>query len=403
VTRTAGQSETVGYDPFGLSAMRTVAGQVTWYLGRQATVTGIGGALKADVHVEVNGQRVASVRVGATPRTLFLHRDRLTSVVGTTLAGRVAGASYRYTPHGAVEAASGDTRDSASELGYAGTLRLSGGLLWMGARVYDPALKIFLQPDPLAPHTYAYADGDPINRWDPTGLQSAYCGEMIRCPSDDDRIKVGPRWEDREQEPPPPTVVTNGEFLDGTEAPNPGLPVNTSPFPSSPGTHFAPGDLSGRAGGGPGGDGGGALTDPRNPAPGSQRAKGNVLIGFGGSAVLLAAGQDRSSGVAVSLDSGSVNGFASNGSGAGLSGGQYGLYAGGGTYFGYIQGGPGNVGGPFVNYIFAVPGTNLSIVVFLNRDMQLQGAAVGYGPGIGFTRTGTSPVLVPLIQPANGP
>jgi len=258
VSRSAGPSETIEYDPFGLPVRRTVSGQVTWYLGRQATMTGVGGALKADVHVEVNGQRVASVRVGATPRTLFLHRDRLTSVVATSLAGRVAGASYRYMPHGAVEATSGDTGDAASELGYAGALRLSGGLLWMGARVYDPALKIFLQPDPLAPHTYAYADGDPINKWDPTGLQAAYCGEMIRCPSDDDRIKVGPRWEYREQEPPPPTVVTNGELLDGTEAPGPGVTVNTGPFPSSPGAHLAPGDLSGRPGGGPRVDGGGA-------------------------------------------------------------------------------------------------------------------------------------------------
>jgi RHS repeat-associated protein len=170
VTRTAGQSETLGYDPFGLPAQRTVSGQTTWYLGRQATVTSVGGLPRADVHVEVNGSRMASVRVGPSPRTLYLHRDRLTSVVATTLGGGAAGASYRYGAYGALEATAGDAGDAASELGYAGTLRLSGGLLWMGARVYDPVTKVFLQPDPLAPHSYAYAGGDPVNKWDPTGL-----------------------------------------------------------------------------------------------------------------------------------------------------------------------------------------------------------------------------------------
>jgi RHS repeat-associated protein len=113
---------------------------------------------------------MASVRVGPSPRTLYLHRDRLTSVVATTLGGGVAGATYRYGAYGALEATAGDAGDAASELGYAGTLRLTGGLLWMGARVYDPVMKVFLQPDPLAPHSYAYAGGDPVNRWDPTGL-----------------------------------------------------------------------------------------------------------------------------------------------------------------------------------------------------------------------------------------
>jgi RHS repeat-associated protein len=105
--------------------------------------------------------------------------------VATTLAGGVSGASYRYSPHGAVEVAVGDAGAAASELGYAGALRLSGGLLWMGARVYDPALKIFLQPDPLAPFNYTYAGGDPINRWDPSGRadEEKECKE-VACRAD---------------------------------------------------------------------------------------------------------------------------------------------------------------------------------------------------------------------------
>ena len=170
ISRTSGVSETLSYDPFGMLLSRQIGTTTTYYLGRDATVTNGSGGLSVDVHMTVGGQRMASVRIGAGPRTLYLHRDRVTSVVATTLAGGVAGASYRYAAHGAVEVAVGDAGTTASELGYAGALRLSGGLLWMGARVYNPALKVFMQPDPLAPFDYTYAAGDPINKWDPTGM-----------------------------------------------------------------------------------------------------------------------------------------------------------------------------------------------------------------------------------------
>lgn len=52
------------------------------------------------------------------------------------------------------------------------------GLVWLGARIYDPATRHFLSPDPLpgvlgtsvAANPYHYADNDPLNRCDPTGL-----------------------------------------------------------------------------------------------------------------------------------------------------------------------------------------------------------------------------------------
>jgi len=51
------------------------------------------------------------------------------------------------------------------------------GLIWLGDRVLDPATGQFLTPDPLAASIgsptqafpYAYADGDPVNRADPSG------------------------------------------------------------------------------------------------------------------------------------------------------------------------------------------------------------------------------------------
>ena len=216
VSRSAGASEALGYDPFGQLLSRQSAAGTTFYVGRIATVVQGGGGLQVDVHVSPAGERIASVRIGSAPRTLFLHRDRLTSVVATTLAGGVAGASYRYSPHGQTEIAN-EPGDSASELGYAGALKLSGGLLWMGARVYDPVLKIFLQPDPLAPFNYTYAGGDPINRWDPSGMLDLQCfADAGACrgpfpPSDDwNAVFI---WRDTERSP---TVVT-APFLESEE------------------------------------------------------------------------------------------------------------------------------------------------------------------------------------------
>ncbi|WP_416403329.1 DUF6531 domain-containing protein [Arthrobacter sp. LFS091] len=53
------------------------------------------------------------------------------------------------------------------------------GLEWLGARAYDPATRVFLSTDPLAPvlgagwdgNPYAYAGNNPLNTTDPTGLR----------------------------------------------------------------------------------------------------------------------------------------------------------------------------------------------------------------------------------------
>ena len=96
-------------------------------------------------------------------------RDRLGSVVATSTDGGVAGASYRYDVYGSMTVQA-ESADTASELGFTGQLRLSGGLYVMGIRVYDSKLRQFVQPDILNPMSYTYAGGDPVNRIDPTGM-----------------------------------------------------------------------------------------------------------------------------------------------------------------------------------------------------------------------------------------
>lgn len=70
-----------------------------------------------------------------------------------------------------------DRPEVQADVGLPGGLGFCG-LVWLGARIYDPSTRQFLTPDPVGglptdnahAHPYAYVDHDPLNRWDPTGL-----------------------------------------------------------------------------------------------------------------------------------------------------------------------------------------------------------------------------------------
>jgi RHS repeat-associated protein len=192
IRRTAGVSETLGYDAFGALAKRVMTrprqprdaatATTLYYVGSDATVvqTNVGRSepavsIQHNVHILLEGVRIASVRNTFAPRLessqsiLYYHRDRLGSVVATSLAGGKPGASYRYTPYGALDVSQGVTAETESELGYTGARRLSGDLVNLNARVYDPRMRRFLQADDVDTLRYTYVAGDPVNRTDPTG------------------------------------------------------------------------------------------------------------------------------------------------------------------------------------------------------------------------------------------
>ena len=192
VTRSSGVSEQLWYGPMGELVMRQQQGvNLTWYAGAFATVTGslpstcqgpgcpVGTAtLSVDAHVLLGTTRVASVRSGASSRTLYYYRDRQGSVVATSTPGGTIGVRLRYGPYGAVEKvvdATGNPVDCATstacpELGYTGALQLSGSLVYLNARVYDTDLRRFLSADSVDLARYAYTGGDPANFTDPSGL-----------------------------------------------------------------------------------------------------------------------------------------------------------------------------------------------------------------------------------------
>jgi len=187
-------TEKLEYDPTGAPLYRMVGNQAVYYVGPFATVTATANAgcagyacaqgvtgVQVSAHVLLGGSRIASVR--ATD-VLYYHRDQRGSVVATTVTGGGVGAKYRYGPYGqldkveVVNPPNGTDAANGSELGFTGGLRLgwnpstgvqTGSLLLLGARVYDAAMKRWLQADTVDEKRYTYADGDPVNMVDPSG------------------------------------------------------------------------------------------------------------------------------------------------------------------------------------------------------------------------------------------
>jgi len=97
--------------------------------------------------------------------------------VGLTAAGTAV-----YQPFGAVAGTGGTGTTDAGSLGFQGDLTdpvggSGDGLVWMGARWYDPTLGAFASRDTMARHTnsrqllnrYSYGDANPVTLADPDG------------------------------------------------------------------------------------------------------------------------------------------------------------------------------------------------------------------------------------------
>lgn len=116
----------------------------------------------------------------------YHHHDQLGSTrVLTNSTGEVIG-TYRYGPNGAIWKQTG----TGTQMGFAGQFRMTTQkqLIYLRARVYDPATAQFLSPDPLAAvsgETYAYAAANPVNLGDPSGLSPFSGGcPCPPCPPD---------------------------------------------------------------------------------------------------------------------------------------------------------------------------------------------------------------------------
>jgi RHS repeat-associated protein len=156
--------------------------------------------------------------------------------VATSSTGAVLDRA-EYGPWGNVR--SGNV--SETTLNYTGQKRDGTGLLYYGARYYDPAMGRFLSPDtmgvsagdPQSLNRYSYVRNNPLNRTDPTG----------HCFQD-------------ECDPAPPDPGAGGGNEPGYNG-----PLNNDPIPGEPGggpSNDGSGGNGGNGDGSPGSGGGGS-------------------------------------------------------------------------------------------------------------------------------------------------
>jgi RHS repeat-associated protein len=107
--------------------------------------------------------------------TLYYLHDQLGSTRALTDPTGAPVATYSYTPYGQLSATTGSPpAGDTNPIGYAGGYTdPETGLLYLHHRYYDPQTAQFISVDPAVAMTgepYTYADDNPINETDPTGL-----------------------------------------------------------------------------------------------------------------------------------------------------------------------------------------------------------------------------------------
>lgn len=172
------------YDAYGNRTGKTCAGIETQYLGESGrtyvSFDGTGAVLR--YHIWGNGLVYS---LDASGSMSVYHGDERGSVVAVTDNTGDVVRQYAYDPMGNVLADSGDGPDVFRFLGCHGIMSDENGLVFMTARYYDPRLGRFLNEDPLGAqqveNLYAYGDGDPVNRIDPSGTQTIVDAEVINA------------------------------------------------------------------------------------------------------------------------------------------------------------------------------------------------------------------------------
>jgi RHS repeat-associated protein len=157
------------------------------------------------------------VRQLALNGPLYFHRDRLGSVTEGTSDNGGAVELYSYDPWGG--ASSPFVAPDDNEFRFAGGRQDSGtGLIQMGVRSLDPSLGRFISPDPLIArpqrqldlNPYVYAQDDPINSTDITGMQDDDEDDKLRVElkTISNTARSDPNeWEASWQQPPPPSLL----------------------------------------------------------------------------------------------------------------------------------------------------------------------------------------------------
>lgn len=171
---------TYRYDGLGRRVSRaTSLGTETRYLVDQGRLYATFDGANSVQALHIHGSLLLYT-VDASGQIQVYHADERGTVEAVTGPRGQLLRSASYDPYGQCLASSGN---AGAEFGYLGThdvLSEDDGLCFAGARWYDPAQGRFLSEDPLGtsagPNRYAYADGDPLNSIDPSGLAASRSG-----------------------------------------------------------------------------------------------------------------------------------------------------------------------------------------------------------------------------------
>ena len=183
------------YDGDGGRVKSTVNGVLTTFVGAHYEITGT----TATKYYFAGTQRVA-IRAGTT--LSYLLSDHLGSTSITTNGSGALVSELRYKPWGEVRYSSGTTSTKYTFTGQY-SYQLDFGLLFYNARMYDPYLNHFTQPDSIVPDPYnsqdydrySYARNNPVRYNDPDGHESKDpCDYYGECDIEIDKAN----WTDEE-------------------------------------------------------------------------------------------------------------------------------------------------------------------------------------------------------------
>jgi RHS repeat-associated protein len=178
-----GASATLDYDPLGRLWRVSSGSNVTTFLYDGDALVAEYNAAGAMIARYVHGAGADVPHVWYAGATLtdrrFLHGDERGSIVAIADAAGNPIAINSYDEYGIPGAG------NSGRFQYTGQTWLAElGLYYYKARIYSPTLGRFLQTDPIGYaggiSLYAYVGDDPINRSDPTGLESCPVGR--NCP-----------------------------------------------------------------------------------------------------------------------------------------------------------------------------------------------------------------------------
>ena len=182
---TAEIKDTYAYNGEGLRTSQTISGTTSYFAWdvTESVPVILGDGTNSYIYGP-GGLPVEQVNGSETPT--YLHHDQQDSTrLITGSVGTVEG-SYTYTPYGAVQEHTGT---ATTPLGYDAQFTSSDtGLIYMRARVYDPATAQFLDVDPavsLTREPYVYGGDNPLSYRDRSGLgleEIFEGGSGIPCP-----------------------------------------------------------------------------------------------------------------------------------------------------------------------------------------------------------------------------